>query len=138
MSFLSTSRLRIEVFNHPRTGTHGHSIRLNPDVTLWMKNNHCELNYYMTQFLTGHGCFRKYLHRFGHMPKLCRGCEEEDAKHILTCCPRFGWRAETNLGPNGLMKELLNSRVLWSQYCQRMAEVMLELRRLEERRRNFN
>ena len=31
----------------------------------WMENKHCELNYYVTQFLTGHGRFRKYLHRFG-------------------------------------------------------------------------
>ena len=33
---------------------------------LWLENEHCELNYYVTQFLMGHGCFRKYLHRFGH------------------------------------------------------------------------
>ena len=106
-----------------------------------MKNKHCELNYYVTQFLTGHGCFRKYLHRFGHdTSPICPNCvdEEEDAEHILICCTRFGWSGEMNLGPNGLMEELLNSRVLWSQYSQRMAEVMLELRRLEERKRNFN
>ena len=28
----------------------------------------------------------------------CPTCvdEEEDAEHILTCCPRFGWLAETS------------------------------------------
>ena len=35
-------------------------------TTPWMRNKHCELNYYVTQFLNGHECFRKYLHRFGH------------------------------------------------------------------------
>ena len=103
-------------------------------VTLWMSNNHCELNYYMTKFLTGHGCFRKYLHRFGHdtFPK-CPNCvdEEKDAEHILTCCPRFGWPGETNLRTNRPMEKLLNNKFLWSQYSQRMAKVMIELRRLE-------
>ena len=78
------------------------------------------------------------MHIFGHdTSPICpnRVDEEEDAEHILTCCLRFGWPGETNLGSNRLMEELLNSRVLWSQYSQRMAEVMLELRRLEQRRR---
>ena len=113
------------------------TFHLIPGVTLWMKNN--ELNYYVTQFLTGHGCFRNYLHRFGHdTSPIFPNYVDEDAEHILTCCPRFGWPGETNIGPNRLMGELLNSKVLWSQYSQRMAEVMLELRRLEERRQNFN
>ena len=45
-----------------------------------MESKYCELNYYVTQFLTGHGCFRKYLNRFGTSP-ICPNCvdEEEDA-----------------------------------------------------------
>ena len=38
---------------------------------------------------------------------------------------------ETSLGPNRFMEEVLNSRILWNPYSQNMAEVMLELRRLE-------
>ena len=107
------------------------TFRLIPDVTLWMNNKHCELNYYVTQFLTGHGCFRKYLHRFGHdTSPICPNC--------VICCPRFRWPGETSLGPNRLMEELLNRRILWSQYSQRMAEVLIVLRRLEEQRRNLN
>ena len=77
-----------------------------------MRNNHCQLNCYVTQFLTGHGCFRKYLHRFGHdTSPTCPNCvdKEEDAEHILIYCPRFGWPGETNLGPNRLMEKLLNN-----------------------------
>ena len=91
------------------------TFRLILGVTLWKRNNHCVLNYYVTQFLTGHGCFRKYLHRFGHdTSPTWPNCvdEEEDAEHILTCCPRFGWPRETYLGPDRLMEELLNNRVL--------------------------
>ena len=32
--------------------------------TFRLSNAHCELNFYLTLFLTGHGCFRKYLYRF--------------------------------------------------------------------------
>ena len=113
-------------------------LRCNP---LDKENKHYELNYYVIQFLTCHGSFRKYLHRFGHdTSPICPNYvdEEEDAEHILTCCPRFRWPGETGLGPSRLMKELLNFRVIWSQYSQRMSEVKLELRRLEERRRNMN
>ena len=42
-----------------------------------------------------------------------------------------------SLEPDWVMEKLLNSRILWSQYSQRMAEVMLKLKRLEEQRRNL-
>ena len=35
-----------------------------PFIIPSMENKHCELNYYMTQSLIGHECFRMYLHRF--------------------------------------------------------------------------
>ena len=75
------------------------------------------------------------------LPLHARNCVDEE----VGCGAYFNmlphiWmaRRETYLGPNRLMEELLNNRVLWSQYSQRMAEVMIELRKLEERRRNFN
>ena len=102
------------------------------DITPWMENGHCELNYYVNQFLTGHVCFRKYLHRIEHDTFLiypnCADEEDEDAEHILTCCLRFRWPGETSLGPNWLMEEVLDSMVP----IQRMAGVMLELPRLLE------
>ena len=48
------------------------TFRLISDETLWMENKHCELNYYVIQFLTDHECFRKYLHRFAHITCLRR------------------------------------------------------------------
>ena len=38
--------------------------RLIPDLKTWLDRRQGEVNYYLTQFLTGHGCFRAYLHRF--------------------------------------------------------------------------
>ena len=40
------------------------SHRLIPDQKTWLDRRQGEVNYYLTQFLTGHGCFRAYLHRF--------------------------------------------------------------------------
>ena len=66
------------------------NILLGPDVTLWMKNEDCELDYEVPQYLTSHGCFRKYLHRFVHDTSLIcpnRVDDEEDAEHYLRYCP---------------------------------------------------
>ncbi|XP_046688647.1 uncharacterized protein LOC124374485 [Homalodisca vitripennis] len=35
--------------------------RLTPMVQLWVKRRHGEVDYYLTQFLTGHGYFQSYL-----------------------------------------------------------------------------
>ena len=105
-----------------------------PYRTPWLENENCKLNYYVTQFPTGHGCFRKYLHRFGcDSSPTCPNCvDDEDAEDILTCCP-----GETSLVPNRVMEKVLNSRILWRQYSKKMAEIMIELRRFDERRRNL-
>ena len=63
-----------------------------PNIVEWLERKHEDTNYYMTQFLTGHGCFRKFLHRFGHdSSPVCPHCkdQEEDATHVVFYCPRF-------------------------------------------------
>ena len=40
--------------------------RLIGNVQAWVERKHAETDFYMTQFLTGHGCFREYLHQYGH------------------------------------------------------------------------
>ncbi|CAB0029721.1 unnamed protein product [Trichogramma brassicae] len=50
------------------------------------------MNCYLTQLLSGHGFFKAYLCRFGHNDlATCPSCptEDEDAEHVLFCCPRF-------------------------------------------------
>lgn len=67
--------------------------RLIPNVTAWVNRRHGEVNFHLTQFLSGHGCFRKYLHRFGHAESpLCPACSEceETPEHVVFDCPRFG------------------------------------------------
>ncbi|XP_062541349.1 uncharacterized protein LOC134209381 [Armigeres subalbatus] len=54
--------------------------RLIPNLSLWVDRKHGEVNFFLTQFRLGHGCFRKYLHRFGHAESplcpACPNCEE--------------------------------------------------------------
>ncbi|XP_065079451.1 uncharacterized protein LOC135702359 [Ochlerotatus camptorhynchus] len=44
-----------------------------------VNRKHGEFNHHRTQFLSGHGCLRKYLHRFGHAASpLCPECGNVD------------------------------------------------------------
>ena len=75
-----------------------------------MKNEHCVLNYYVTQLVTGHASFKKYLHRFCHdTSPIYPNCvdEEEDTEHILTCPDLDGPGDEFRANPsNGRAVEL--------------------------------
>ena len=64
--------------------------RLIPEISGWVGRQHGEVNFHLTQILSGHGCFRQYLHRFGHaVSPLCPECveEEETAEHVFFVCP---------------------------------------------------
>ena len=51
-----------------------------------------EVNYHLTQELSGHGCFQAYLHRFKiEMDGRCRFCDEvsDNAEHTFFHCSRW-------------------------------------------------
>ena len=62
-------------------------------VQACLERKHGETDFYLTQFLTGHSCFREYLHKYGHDDRtnysLCDS-SGENALHILFSCPRYG------------------------------------------------
>lgn len=65
--------------------------RLIPDVVRWIGRNHGELDFYLTQFLSGHGDFQAYLCRM-HLSNTsdCRYCGEEDTPdHTVLECDRW-------------------------------------------------
>ncbi|XP_033251710.1 uncharacterized protein LOC117190756 [Drosophila miranda] len=59
--------------------------QLIPSIDAWVSRKHGQVNFYLTQLLSGHGCFRSYLHRFGHADLVllvralrgggCRACD---------------------------------------------------------------
>lgn len=66
--------------------------RLIPQIEPWVGRAHGEISYYITQFLSGHGCFRSYLYKMGkaESPE-CQYCgaSRDDAEHTLFGCERW-------------------------------------------------
>lgn len=63
--------------------------RLIPQLQDWTDRKHGEVNFYITQFLSGHGYFRTYLHRMGKVNNpQCRICKtiEDTAYHTFFEC----------------------------------------------------
>lgn len=67
--------------------------RLIPDIEPWLSQTCGEVNYYMTQILSGHGYFKKYLFKIGKSPTpfcLYEESEEiDDAEHTFFTCTRW-------------------------------------------------
>ena len=73
--------------------------RLIPSIGEWTKKRHGQVNFYLTQLLTSHGCYRYiyihiqiYFYKYGHdvaeaYPE-CRN-ERETAEHVFFTCPRY-------------------------------------------------
>lgn len=112
--------------------------RLIPDIKIWISRSHGVCNYHLTQFLTGHGGYRKYLHRFGHdSSALCPECpeQEEDAEHVVFKCKRFEEGREGIPGPSSIIEFIMNSEENWAEVCTYVTNVQTELRRIEKLRR---
>ena len=122
------------------TSTKGRwSQRLIANVEKWVNRLHGELNYYLTQVLTGRGCFRKYLRKINceDAPN-CPTCAgvEKDAEHTFIGCPRFSASRDivedqlnTRLTTENLAEQVLSSEAAWKAISNYAAAVMKELRR---------
>ena len=120
--------------------------RLIPNVEAWKNRKHGEVNFHLTQFLTGHGGYRKYLHRFGHdNSPLCPECgEEEDAEHVILKCPRFqeerrqlsSTTTNNTIEAEELMQEMLESLEKWNAACSVIKSINEKLRVIERVRRD--
>lgn len=62
------------------------------DIKTWTLRNHGEVTYELCQILSGHGVFKKYLHRIGKRQDYgcpyC-GCEVDDAEHTFYHCQEW-------------------------------------------------
>lgn len=118
--------------------------RLIPSIEKWINRQHGEVNYYLTQLLSGHGCFGAYLYRFKHTDTPdCPVCKDtqEDVEHIFFQCPRFeNTRRELSvvLGqrptPENITELMLDSKEGWNAVSHMATVVLKELRRLERAR----
>ena len=71
--------------------------RLIPNLEIWFNRTYGEVDYYLTQALSGHGCFNKYLHSRRRAEKSnCNFCQkEDDAEHTLFECTQWTYIRET-------------------------------------------
>lgn len=116
-------------------------------VDTWFERGHGYLNFYLTQFLSGHGCFRSYLYRFKRdSSPFCPHCIDvvEDPKHVFFICPRFSSeRADlerkvgSSVCPSNIVQIMLISLRNWEVVCDFVKLVLVELRRQEEIRRRI-
>lgn len=66
--------------------------RLIKNVEPWAKRKWGNLDFHLTQALTGHGCYNEYLHRFGKLEQPgCTSCgnSRDDAEHTIFFCDRW-------------------------------------------------
>ena len=119
--------------------------RLIPDITSWNARHHGDVDHYLCQLLTGHGCFRAYQQRF----KLdddasCPACRsvQEDAEHVLFHCPRFREERETlqqyfqqEMSPESIVAEMIARKTTWVAMSNFAAVAIRKLRQEEKLRR---
>ncbi|XP_063994801.1 uncharacterized protein LOC135172586 [Diachasmimorpha longicaudata] len=105
--------------------------RLIPEMSAWVHRQHGEVNYYLTQLLSGDGCFRESLHRFDYEDSPdCPACPGavQDAEHIFFVCPRFvtnlpmaAWEAASNFAAE-VMTDLRREERLWREFTYQEEE----------------
>lgn len=115
--------------------THG----LIPNIWTWLNRRHGEINFQLTQFLSGHGCFRQYLHKYGHASSpLCPECDnvEETPEHVVFDCPRFeSERGEMNesggagINADNVVQEMCSDECKWNAVNRAVIKIMTELQR---------
>ncbi|CAD7001750.1 unnamed protein product [Ceratitis capitata] len=120
--------------------------RLITNLPAWIEREHGETDFYLTQFLSGHGCFREYLYRFGHDDGTgCSFCNSaaENVEHIFFSCLRYEVERSTieqlineRMTPDNIVSHMLQSRLVWAKMKEWAAIALQELRLKERQRRN--
>ncbi|CAK9829672.1 Putative 115 kDa protein in type-1 retrotransposable element R1DM [Anthophora retusa] len=116
------------------------------DVRVWEGRRHGKIDYYLTQFLSGHGAFNEYLYRFKkRQSPMCGVCRvQEDAEHVVLRCPR--WNRERGDLDKGEEGETMTSRKLvgivirnkekWKELAEAVGRI-LRAKEMEEREMGF-
>lgn len=113
--------------------------RLIPDVSNWVDRKHGQVNFHLTQVLSEHGCFKKFLHRFGFADSAeCPECvgEVESAEHVMFACPRFEVERNTMLlisgmdtTPDNLVERMCREEAIWNAVNTASQQIMSKLQR---------
>nr|BAC57916.1 reverse transcriptase [Anopheles gambiae] len=125
--------------------------RMIPDLHLWMSRRHGEVDFHLSQVLTGHGYFREYLHVCGFAPSAeCPRCpgSVESVAHVLFQCEVFheirvellGYGTSDPVNENNLGMKLLESPERWNsiqEAARKITKVLQQLWREDELQLNL-
>ncbi|KAM8719245.1 hypothetical protein ACLKA7_011887 [Drosophila subpalustris] len=92
------------------------------------------LNFYLAQLLTGHGCFKSYLHRFKHAADpFCEHCGQDviEECQLFERDRRLSAVGRQQLTPDNLIAHMLADEATWRSISNLAALVIKELRRME-------
>lgn len=112
--------------------------RLIRDLRAWVDRKHGEVNYYLTQFLSGHGYFIAYLHKMGKVDSpACpyNDASHDDAHHTFFHCRRWNEQRrvlEEELGeitPENVIELMLRSEGNWTQMTTYIELILREKKR---------
>ena len=112
------------------------------DIQFWMDRRHGEVNYHMSQFLTGHGSFGKYLKRIRKVEEAtCRYCGEEDtARHTFYECGkweeergRVNAKMKGDFTPEKTIERIIERQEIWEAVNSFVVEVIKEKEEDERR-----
>lgn len=96
--------------------------RLIPNIVPWVARKFGQMNYHLTQALTGHASFRTYTHKIGKVAdESCVYCQEVDTpEHTLFQCNRWArCRDEmaiqlgVELRPDNMVEVMLRDEHCW-------------------------
>ncbi|XP_013182760.1 PREDICTED: uncharacterized protein LOC106128842 [Papilio xuthus] len=120
---------------------------IRPQLSDWCGRRHGALNYRLTQILTGHGCFGRYLYRIRREERMsCHECgaDEDTAQHTLQVCTAWSEERRTlvaaigdDLSLPGVIRAMLGSEGSWeavSSFC----EIIISQKEEREREREEN
>lgn len=106
-----------------------------PNVDKWINRRHGDLDYFIMQKFTGHGCFNAYLYKIKKLNSpqcsFC-GAESDDVvKHTLFECDAFkNWRRQLGgeisheLNPENIIDTMLEEKRNWHMISTFISRVM--------------
>jgi Reverse transcriptase (RNA-dependent DNA polymerase). len=118
--------------------------KLIPNIRVWLECNHRRVDYYLTQFLSGHGSFKQYACRIGRAEgEQCIVCGQRDTPgHSVFECTRWDTDREELHGQLGvvltadnIISEMLRGVRSWKIIRKYIATV-LETKERERRQEN--
>lgn len=116
------------------------------DLDRWYWRPFGFMNYYLTQVFTGHGCFRRYLHKI-KKELTCRwhcGADVNDARHTLFACPSWEksrtileWDMDSTLDELNLVRPMLSNNESWHTVSNLIGNININERGRRKKKRIF-